>query len=170
MIKEHKYKFWVGVAVAVVLLVFFYTCASRVKGTDLDTVYFFAQLFSGASWPSLGDTPSHWPKLFPAAAAICVMLNIVPVLGIVWILRRFIMERSDEVKLASALQTKDTTLRAEIEGEFLSDMTDEQRVIFESKLDKAFEEADKQWKRNLTRIVGPQKAKSILSIIENQTI
>lgn len=169
-----KKDFWgkaVTVAiVTVVLLGLSYLCTYKMKGPDQKIIYFFAQLFSGASWPTLDDMPSHWPVLFPAAAVVCIVLNLVPVLGVVWILWRFIMERSDTVKLASALQTKDLTLRAEIDGQFLSDMTEEQKIEFEKKLDKAFKKAGEQWKRNLVRIVGPDKARGILSIIENQTV
>jgi hypothetical protein len=156
-------------AVAAVLLLFSYVIPLEFKGPNLEAIYFFAQLFSGASWPALNDTPLHWPILFPAAVVVCIVLNLIPVIGVLWILWRSIMERSDTVKLASALQTKESTLRAEIDGQF-SDMPDEQKVDFDKKLDRAFKKADEQWKRNLVRIIGPEKAKGILSIIENQTV
>lgn len=159
-----------AIIVGLLVLMFFYA-SEFFKFENIGTAYVVAQLLSGASWPTF--TPSsdnEWLLIFPIAATICVMLNIVPAIGIIWIFENRLTDRREMMNLASAIKYKDISIEAEIMAKFYEKLSPKDQQTFDDDLKDIFSRADAQWQRDLQKIMGPEGASRVNDIIKNTPV
>ncbi|MFM0053739.1 hypothetical protein [Caballeronia grimmiae] len=159
-----------AIIIGLIVLLFFYL-TEFLKFEDVKTAYIVVQLLSGASWPSFDkSSDNEWLLIFPIAATICVMLNIVPAIGIIWIFENRLTDRREMMNLASAIKYKDISLEAEIMAKFYGKLSPQDQKTFEDDLKDIFRRADAQWQCDLQKIMGPEGASRVKDIIDNTPV
>lgn len=124
------------------------------------TGYKWIQLATGSSWPDIENLMQH-PKSFVAAASLHVLLNIAPLIGVIWgVIELFRFERRIVVKLADALKLRDQTMINQLIDDFDLD---------EAKLETSVLTAAGRWEKyQLPIVVGPEHVDQSLSGTEDR--
>lgn len=159
-----------AIIVGLLVLSFFYI-SEFFKFENLKTAYILVQLFSGASWPSIDqNSDNEWLLVFPIAATVCVMLNIVPAIGIIWIFEKGLTDRREMMKLASAIKYKDISIGTQFMQKYYAKLSPDDQKNFESDLKEIFAKADAHWQNHLKIIMGADGANKVRDIIDNTPV
>lgn len=128
--------------------------------------FFWIQMISGSSWPSWQDASSDSPFLFSLAATVHVMLNIGPLLLVLWVGWTLVLSRRWKMDLAKAFQLRDMDVKLRIKNLVFAKLSPEERKTFSKKLDAIFDAANEELVDDLTIVAGPRAARKASATLE----
>ena len=152
----------------VFLLIFGATYAGEVYfcGEKAKNFHFWLQLATGSSWPSWEEYYTNQPLWFSLGVALHTMLNIGPLLGIVWLGLKLLQERKTMMNFAQAVKLRDMDIKVRIKNEVFNGLSPEERTAFSKTLDTIFNDSTENWKEDLSQVVGPEGAQHAVEIMK----
>lgn len=163
---------WLGITylVLVGLLLLAEYCVRHVNQVQ-DTrhaLHYWVQFTTGSSWPTNLDSQERNLIGFTTAAALHIMLNVGPLLGIVWVAVALVRQwyTGDVMKFANALKQRDADLKLRIKDRFFKDLSDTERAEAKRCLEKIFSDVDVEWEEDLKEMLGEERARRLLSMLK----
>jgi len=157
------------VLVFAVIFCFTYLAEAWLIESDAKSFHFWVQLWTGSSWPNWEGFNTTHRALFSVGAALHIMLNIGPFLGIVWLLRNILQEKRTMIDLGAALRLRDEDIKFNIRDvveEVFPGLSHDQQTDFAEKLDIIFTESAGTWEAELAEDIGKERAQRAAELLK----